>query len=98
MLKSVMKSFYYSHRSIRYRVPASSVCFCEGAWMVAAGQSSWGKGAAAEDEARRGRKTISRVVGGSWLVVGHRYPSRFVSHQPLTTNHQPQTGGRQCQS
>ena len=53
-----MKSFKFSSRHIRYCVPAPSVCFGVGAWMVAAGQSSWGKGAAAGEEARRGRKAI----------------------------------------
>jgi hypothetical protein len=53
-----MKSFYSSSRKIRYRVPAPSVCFGVGVWMVAARQSSWGKGAAAGEEARRGRIAI----------------------------------------
>jgi hypothetical protein len=51
-----MKSFYDLDRSIRCRVPAPSVSFGEGAWMVIARQSSWGKGAIAGEEARRGRK------------------------------------------
>ncbi len=67
-----MKSFYSSSRKIRYRAPAPSVCFGVGAWMVAARQSSWGKGAAAGEEARRGRITIpdeiadrrSQIAGG----------------------------------
>ena len=51
-----MKSSYDLFRSIRCCVPAPSVCFGVGAWMVTAGQSSWGKGAVAGEEARRGRK------------------------------------------
>jgi len=54
-----MKSSYDSSREIRCRIPASSVRFGVGAWMVIAGQSSWGKGAIAEDETRRGRKAAS---------------------------------------
>lgn len=52
-----MKSFYDSAREIRCRVPAPSVSFGVGAWMVIARQSSWGKGATTGEEARRGRKT-----------------------------------------
>ena len=62
-----MKSFYDSTREIRYRVPAPSVSFGVGAWMVIAGQSSWGKGAVAGEEARRGRITTPQhavLAGG----------------------------------
>jgi hypothetical protein len=61
-----MKSFYDSARELGCRVPASSVRFGVGAWMVIAGQSSWGKGATTEDEARRGRKATPdelRLIG-----------------------------------
>jgi len=52
-----MKSFYDLGRSIGCCVPAPSVSFGVGAWMVIARQSSWGKGAIAGEETRRGRKT-----------------------------------------
>ena len=53
--------------SNRCRVPASSVGFGAGEWMVTARQSL-GKGAVAGDEARRGRKTLPEILNSSFVI------------------------------
>ncbi len=83
-----MKSFYDSGRSIRCPVPAPSVSFGVGEWMVIARQSSWGKGAITEEETRRGRKGTP-VVRCSWFVVRTANPS---NEQRTTNNEQPEGG------
>jgi hypothetical protein len=64
--------------------------------MVIAGQSSWGKGAIAGDEARRGRKTTpEKLVSGLenqlfTIFTGQKWPK--VNFPDLT----PTFGGAAC--
>ena len=69
----MMKTSYSMFRSIRGRVPAPSVSFGEGAWMVIAGQSSWGKGAIAGEEARRGRKATSERKNEEFRISNEEF-------------------------
>src|SRR5688500_8539117 len=67
-----MKSFYPLCRSIGCCVPAPSVRFGVGAWMVIARQSPWGKGAMAGEEARRGREAALDFrfkAGSNWPTL-----------------------------
>lgn len=58
-----MRTAYYLEYPIRCRVPAPSVRFGEGEWMVTVRQSL-GKGAVMviEDETRRSRKAASLIA------------------------------------
>ena len=103
-----MKSSYPLFRSIGCRVPAPSVCFGVGAWMVIARQSPWGKGAIAGEEARRGRKTTPDHVILSRGDGEGPQDARIASIEALrraspaqgdvgASRHPNVSGGAQCQ-